>query len=45
MKIALHTTASTLIGLVVFGLLVFWSADCIYAIQAARGSYESGGLA
>ena len=25
-------------------LLVFGSADCIYAIQTARGSYESGGL-
>ena len=25
-------------------LLVFGSADCIYAIQAARGSYETGGL-
>ena len=25
-------------------LLVFGSADCIYAIQAARGSYEPGGL-
>ena len=25
-------------------LLVFGSADCIYAIRAARGSYETGGL-